>query len=96
MPVTLKTYIWERSQGQNFVADNVGINHLFLRDQTSSTDLGLSFDFESTVVPEPPSSLGLLVTLGTLLLLWGRRQGLCRCLGPRLPMPRELRTTSSA
>jgi hypothetical protein len=43
--------IWNESQGQNFEADNVGINHLITRGSTNSTSL--SFDFAFEFVPPP-------------------------------------------
>ena len=41
--------VWDESEGQNFAADNIGIGHLFIQGQTSSTSFTLPFTFESTV-----------------------------------------------
>jgi hypothetical protein len=46
--------IWDASEGQNFAADNVGINHLLRQGATSSKVFTLPFSFESTVIPPPP------------------------------------------
>ena len=43
---------WDESQAQSFAADNVGINHLFLKSDTLSRDFTLTFDFESSVIGE--------------------------------------------
>lgn len=50
-------FIWDQNQGQNFAADNVGINHLFIQSETSGIDFNLSFEVESTVpdVDLPPT-----------------------------------------
>ena len=46
--------IWDEGEGQNFAADNVGINHLFLQGQTSSTSFTLPFTYESRVFQGSP------------------------------------------
>ncbi len=71
--------MWDESESQNFAADNVGINHLFSRQNTGSTDLALSFEFESISVPEPsPAALvsAALATVGLVARRSGQRDGI--------------------
>lgn len=48
--------IWDSSEGKNFAADNVGINHLILRGHSSAAKLGCTFSLDSTSVAERPTA----------------------------------------
>ncbi|KKL98728.1 hypothetical protein LCGC14_1821510, partial [marine sediment metagenome] len=50
---------WDQSEGKNFAADNVGLNHLVLQG-TSSTDFSFNFLFESVPPPNQPPTIASL------------------------------------
>lgn len=51
---------WDETQGQEYTADNIGINHLLTREHAPRTELELGFAVESTVpgVSVPPCRVG--------------------------------------
>lgn len=61
---------FDTQQAQNFAADNIGINHLLLKQNNLSTDLHFSVAMSSTVpVPEPATWALWLAGLGAMVVL---------------------------
>ena len=60
---------FDTHQAQNFAADNIGMNHLLLKQNNRSTDLHFSVDMSSTVpVPEPATWALWLAGMGAMVV----------------------------
>jgi len=46
-------FSWASDQGQDFAADNVGINHLVLKQNSTATNMSFNFLMEARVEPDP-------------------------------------------